>query len=232
MASYIPGLMSYVPEVIRTKVLQLHDTYNPFSAAKSPSQAHGKYLYALGMAYQSYGEVTHSPSWISSGTSLKVRGVMEMQAASVGKSAQEFVDMLKAGDPGVEQAVTGGVKVVGDVAEGAGDVAGDGAKIVAGGAKSAGEMGTGIGQGVGERSMQAGKGVGEASVDMGKAGVDVGKQGIGGLGKGMQGVGKGVQGVRRRVQGVGEEVGKGIDEVGKGVRSGLGGLGLGSLGRR
>ncbi|KAI5857077.1 hypothetical protein BZA05DRAFT_165567 [Tricharina praecox] len=223
-------MASYIPEPVKRQVNALNDTYNPLSAAQQPSQAHGKYSYAKGIAYQSYGEAAQSPSWIGSGAQLKAAGVMEMQAAAAGKTAREFTEMLRSGDPGVEEAARMGVDMAGEAGKGLGD----GVKMVGGGVGSVGsvlaEKGTDVGRGTLGVGQDVGKGLGEGVKGVGE---EVG----GGLGKGAGAVGDGVgKGLGEGVKGVGEEVGgglgKGAGAVGDGVGKGLGGMGLGSWGRR
>jgi len=175
-------MASYIPEPVRRQAAALNDAYNPLSAARQPSQAHGKYSYAKGIVYQSYGEAVQSPPWIASGAQLKAAGVMEMQAAAAGKSAREFADLLRNGDPGVEAAARAGVDVAGD----AGNGVADGANIFTDG------VGSVVGVGA-EKGADSSRRLGAAGEDVGR-GVASGVEGVGrsvgdGVGKGLGGIG-------------------------------------------
>ncbi|TGZ79956.1 hypothetical protein EX30DRAFT_380134 [Ascodesmis nigricans] len=161
-------MAAYIPD----KVKELNEYYNPLSSTNRPSQAHGKYLYLQGMAQVSYGELTQSPTHITSGSRTKAEAIAEMQAAKAGASAREFAEMVGSADP--SGAVGAGSAVMGEAARGVGMVAGEGRR-----AGSAGAEGV---IGGGEKVVEAGREGGEAVV--GGVGKVVG--GVGEVGKGVQ----------------------------------------------
>lgn len=118
-----------------------------------------------------------------------------MQAAAAGKTASEFTEMLRSGDPGIEEAARVGVDITGNTGKGLGD----GATMVGDGVGS-------VGTAIGGRGMDGRKGVVGAGQEVGK-----------GLGEGVQGVGQNMgRGVGKGAYTVGDGVNKGLGGVGLG----------------